>query len=115
MSLNEGALATGPLQKANQKKKKERDPLTEPLSRQGKRRRLLEESVLTATEEGVYQPKTKETRAAYEAMLSVIQQHLGRQPLSIVSGAADEILAVLKIEKLLNPIPNQVFERLYPK
>ncbi|KAL4346168.1 hypothetical protein AHAS_Ahas11G0351400 [Arachis hypogaea] len=113
--------------KANQKKKKERDPLTEPLSRQGKRRRHLEESVPTATEEGVYQPKTKETRAAYEAMLSVIQQHLGRQPLSIVSGAADEILAVLKngavknldkkkeIEKLLNPIPNQVFERLYPK
>ncbi|KAL1361290.1 hypothetical protein AAHE18_04G243000 [Arachis hypogaea] len=94
-------------------------------SSKGKRRRLLEESVLTATEEGVYQPKTKETRAAYEAMLSVIQQHLGRQPLSIVRGAADEILAVLKndavnnpdkkkeIEKLLNPIPNQVFERLY--
>ncbi|KAL1312365.1 DExH-box ATP-dependent RNA helicase DExH12-like [Arachis hypogaea] len=112
------------LKKANQKKKKERDPLTEPLSRQGKRRRLLEESVLTATEEGVYQPKTKETRAAYEAMLSVIQQQLGGQPLSIVSGAADEILAVLKndavknpdkkkeIEKLLNPIPNQVFDQL---
>ncbi|XLT79329.1 hypothetical protein HN873_001082 [Arachis hypogaea] len=61
------SLATGPLQKANQKKKNERDPLTEPLSRQGKCRRLLEESVLTATEEGVYQPKSKETRAAYEA------------------------------------------------
>ncbi|QHO15987.1 L-type lectin-domain containing receptor kinase VII [Arachis hypogaea] len=69
-------------------------------SSKGKRRRLLEESVLTATEEG---------------------------PLSIVSGATDEILAVLKndavknpdkkkeIVKLLNPIPNQVFERLYLK
>ena len=112
------------LEKAKQKRKKERDPLTEPLPRQGKRRRLQEESVLTATEEGVYQPKTKETRAAYEAMLSVIQQQLGGQPLSIVSGAADEILAVLKndavknpdkkkeIEKLLNPIPNQVFDQL---
>ena len=112
------------LEKAK-KKKKERDPLAEPVpSRQSKRRRLQEESVLTATEEGVYQPKTKETRAAYEAMLSVIQQQLGGQPLSIVSGAADEILAVLKndaiknpdkkkeIEKLLNPIPNQVFDQL---
>ncbi|GLU00132.1 hypothetical protein SLE2022_175240 [Rubroshorea leprosula] len=107
------------------KKKKERDPLAEPLPpRQTKRRRLREESVLTATEEGVYQPKTKETRAAYEAMLSLIQQQLGGQPLNIVSGAADEILVVLKneavknpdkkkeIEKLLNPIPNQVFDQL---
>ncbi|KAK9269921.1 hypothetical protein L1049_025494 [Liquidambar formosana] len=107
------------------KKKKEREPMTEPApSRQSKRRRLQEESVLTSTEEGVYQPKTKETRAAYEAMLSVIQQQLGGQPLNIVSGAADEILAVLKnetfknpdkkkeIEKLLNPIPNHIFDQL---
>ncbi|XP_059634391.1 DExH-box ATP-dependent RNA helicase DExH12-like [Cornus florida] len=108
------------------KKKKEREPLaSEPTpSRQSKRRRILEESVLTSTDEGVYQPKTKETRAAYEAMLSVIQQQLGGQPLNIVSGAADEILAVLKndtvknpdkkkdIEKLLNPIPNHIFDQL---
>ncbi|KAK8671368.1 hypothetical protein V6N13_037964 [Hibiscus sabdariffa] len=107
------------------KKKKERDPLTDPVPvRQSKRRKLREESVLTVTEEGVYQPKTKETRAAYEAMLSLIQQQLGGQPLNIVSGAADEILAVLKnegiknpdkkkeIEKLLNPIPSQVFDQL---
>ncbi|CAK9183443.1 unnamed protein product [Ilex paraguariensis] len=108
------------------KKKKEREPLTsEPMpSRQSKKRRLQEESVLTSTDEGVYQPKTKETRAAYEAMLSVIQQQLGGQPLNIVSGAADEILAVLKndtiknpdkkkeIEKLLNPIPSHIFDQL---
>ncbi|PKI68193.1 hypothetical protein CRG98_011392 [Punica granatum] len=107
------------------KKKKERDPLAEPAAAQRqKRRRLRVESVLTTTDEGVYQPKTKETRAAYEAMLSVIQQQLGGQPLNIVSGAADEILAVLKndsvtnpdkkkeIEKLLNPIPNPVFDQL---
>ncbi|KAG6608665.1 DExH-box ATP-dependent RNA helicase DExH12, partial [Cucurbita argyrosperma subsp. sororia] len=112
--------------KISKRKKKELDPLAElPPSRQSsKRRRLQEESVLTSTEEGVYMPKTKETRAAYEAMLSVIQQQLGGQPLSIVSGAADEILAVLKndsfknpdkkkeIEKLLNPIPNNVFDQL---
>ncbi|KAF1001347.1 hypothetical protein AG4045_010232, partial [Apium graveolens] len=89
----------------------------EAVPRQSKRRRLHEESVLTSTDEGVYQPKTKETRAAYEAMISIIQQQLGGQPLNIMSGAADEILAVLKndtfknadkkkeIEKLLNEIP----------
>lgn len=105
-------------------KKKERDPVAEAPPRQSKRRRLQDESVLTAAEEGVYQPKTKETRAAYEAMLSVIQQQLGGQPLNIVSGAADEILAVLKnetvknpdkkkeIEKLLNPIPAPIFDQL---
>lgn len=114
------------LEKAKKRKKKERDPLAEPPPnvQSSKRRRLQEESVLSSTEEGVYQPKTKETRAAYEAMLSVIQQQLGGQPLSIVSGAADEILSVLKnetvknpekkkeIEKLLNPIPGHVFDQL---
>ncbi|KAI7981598.1 DExH-box ATP-dependent RNA helicase DExH12 [Camellia lanceoleosa] len=57
-------------------------------------------------------------------MLSVIQQQLGGQPLNIVSGADDEILSVLKnetvknpdkkkeIEKLLNPIPNHIFDQL---
>lgn len=110
------------------KKKKEGDPLLEPIALapvlQAKRWRLQEESVLTSTEEGVYQPKTKETRAAYEAMLSVIQFQLGGQPFSIVSGAVNEILAVLKndtiknlgkkkeIEKLLNPITNQEFDQL---
>ncbi|CAN1127789.1 DExH-box ATP-dependent RNA helicase DExH12 [Linum perenne] len=107
------------------KKKKARDALAEPVpSRQAKRRRIREESVLTSTEEGVYQPKTKETRAAYEAMLNAIQRQLGGQPLNIVSAAADEILAVLKnesfktpdkkkeIEKLLNPISVSVFEEM---
>lgn len=105
------------------KRKKERDFLDEQPTKRRKNR-LQEVSVLNTTEEGVYQPKTKETRAAYEAMLSVIQQQLGGQPLSIVSGAADEILAVLKkeslknpekkreIENLLNPISNTTFDQL---
>ncbi|KAI8532461.1 hypothetical protein RHMOL_Rhmol11G0216000 [Rhododendron molle] len=84
------------------KKKKEHKPIaSEPVSRrQSKRRRLQEESVLTSTDEGVYQPKTKETMAAYEALLGVIQQQFGGQPPNIVSGAADEILAVLKNETI---------------
>ncbi|KAL0409433.1 UNVERIFIED_CONTAM: DExH-box ATP-dependent RNA helicase DExH12 [Sesamum radiatum] len=106
------------------KKKKDREPVFDAAPPRSKKRRLQEESVLTSSDEGVYQPKTKETRAAYEAMLSVIQQQLGGQPLNIVSGAADEILAVLKnetiknpdkkkeIEKLLNPIPNHTFDQL---
>ncbi|KAG7592451.1 P-loop containing nucleoside triphosphate hydrolase [Arabidopsis thaliana x Arabidopsis arenosa] len=111
--------------KLKKSKKKERDVADDTVNvRQSKRRRLREESVLTDTDDAVYQPKTKETRAAYEAMLSLIQQQLGGQPLSIVSGAADEILAVLKndtfrnpekkmeIEKLLNHIENHEFDQL---
>ncbi|MQM18597.1 hypothetical protein Taro_051592 [Colocasia esculenta] len=107
------------------KKKKEREaPLAQEQRRDSKRRRMQEESVLSLAEEGVYQPKTKETRAAYEALLSVIQQQFGGQPQDILSGAADEVLSVLKnekvknpdkrkeIEKLLNSISNQVFDQL---
>ena len=114
------------LEKAkNKKKKKERDAAADAaVSVPSKRRRVQHDSVLSSSDDGVYQPKTKETRAAYEAMLSVIQHQLGGQPLSIVSAAADEILAVLKndvlkntdkkkdIEKLLNPIANHVFDQL---
>ncbi|KAK7272679.1 hypothetical protein RJT34_29429 [Clitoria ternatea] len=110
------------LEKAkNKRKKKDRD--ADSISVPSKRRRK-QDSVLSTSDDGVYQPKTKETRAAYEALLSVIQNQLGGQPLSIVSAAADEILSVLKndtfknpekkkdIEKLLNPIPNHVFDQL---
>ncbi|CAI0463771.1 unnamed protein product [Linum tenue] len=107
------------------KKKKERDGQFEPVpSRQAKRRRIRLESVLSSTEGGVYHPKTKESRAAYEAMLSAIQDQLGGQPSNVVSDAADEVLAVLKnesskttdkkreIEKRLNPISSEFFNEL---
>lgn len=114
------------------KKKKERDAVSgndsaaDPDARRdGKRRRVArDESVLSVVDDAVYQPKTKETRAAYEALLSVIQQQFGGQPQDILTGAADEVLSVLKnekiknpdkkkeIEKLLNTIPNQLFDQL---
>ncbi|KAJ7950467.1 DExH-box ATP-dependent RNA helicase [Quillaja saponaria] len=113
------------VEKAKKKKKKVWDPLAErPPRRKSKRHRFQEESLLTSTEEGVYQSKTKETRVAYEALLSVIQEQLGGRQLSIVSDAANKILVVLKnetimnpdkkkeIEKMLNPIPNHVLNQL---
>ncbi|KAJ8528853.1 hypothetical protein K7X08_030497 [Anisodus acutangulus] len=106
------------IHRARKKKKQLDSESTSP----SKKRRL---SVLTSTEKGDNEPKTKETRASYEAMLSMIQQQLGGQPINIVCGVADEILAVLKndnfknpdkkkkIEKLLNPISIQAnFQQL---
>ncbi|KAK6787740.1 hypothetical protein RDI58_016265 [Solanum bulbocastanum] len=102
-----------------QKKKRKRFVLSLATMQNKKRRRIPgeESSVLNWREEEgeVYQPKTKETGAAYESMLSLIQHQLCGQPLNIVRAAADEILAVLKdgnfsnsdkkkmeIEKVLN-------------
>lgn len=45
---------------------------------------------------GLYRPRTKETRAAYEALLNTIHQMFGDQPADVLRGAADEVLAVLK-------------------
>ncbi|KAI0979875.1 hypothetical protein GJ496_001918 [Pomphorhynchus laevis] len=48
----------------------------------------------------VYQPKSQETRQAYEAILTFLQSSLGEQPRDVLCGAADEILVVLKNDKL---------------
>ncbi|XP_044756152.1 putative U5 small nuclear ribonucleoprotein 200 kDa helicase [Coccinella septempunctata] len=48
----------------------------------------------------IYRPKTQETRQTYEVLLSFLQEALGDQPRDILCGAADEVLAVLKNEKL---------------
>ncbi|KAF6208456.1 hypothetical protein GE061_016912 [Apolygus lucorum] len=48
----------------------------------------------------VYRPKTQETRQTYEILLSFIQEAIGDQPRDILCGAADEVLFVLKNDKL---------------
>lgn len=47
----------------------------------------------------LYKPKTKETREAYEILLSFIQAAIGDQPRDILCGAADEVIMVLKNDK----------------
>lgn len=48
----------------------------------------------------MYRPKTQETRQTYEVLLTFIQEALGDQPRDVLCGAADEVLAVLKNDKL---------------
>lgn len=48
----------------------------------------------------IYRPKTQETRQTYDILLSFLQEALGDQPRDILCGAADEVLAVLKNDKL---------------
>lgn len=43
-----------------------------------------------------YRPKTRETQAAYETMLSLVQEKLGDYATDVIAGAADEVLGILK-------------------
>lgn len=71
-----------------------------------------EVSVLSLAYDALYNPRTRETRTAYEALLSVIQQQLGGQPLDVLGDAADEVLAALKDDKIRNPDKKKVIEKL---
>ncbi len=72
-------------------------------------------TVLTETEalEAInYRPRHPESKRAYEEMLSLIQGNIGDQPQDILRGAADEVLAILKDEKLTDPRRQAEIERL---
>lgn len=57
-------------------------------------------SVLDVDTFGFYRPKTRPTKEAHEALLSVIQRQFGDQPEDVLMGAADEVLAVLKNDRV---------------
>ena len=63
-------------------------------------------------DDGVFTPRTKETRSTYEALLSAIQQQFGDQPHDILIGAAYEVLVVLKNEKIKDPDKKKEIEKL---
>jgi pre-mRNA-splicing helicase BRR2 len=69
-------------------------------------------SVLTAEADGSYRPKTRETRAAYEALLGMIQGQFGDQPADVLRGAAEEVLEVLKDDHSTDPERKTKVERL---
>ncbi|KAI5640821.1 sec63 brl domain-containing protein [Phthorimaea operculella] len=72
----------------------------------------------------LYRPRAQHTRHAYELLLSFMQSTLGDQPRDILCGACDEVLVVLKndklkdpekkkeVETLLGPIPDERFALL---
>eukprot|EP01041_Mallomonas_annulata_P002895 gene2895-5684_t len=75
-------------------------------------------TVLTETEDLDsinYRPKTKESRIAYEEILSFIQSMIGDQPQDILRGAADEVLALLKDDSVKDPDRHKETEKLLAK
>ncbi|KAK2078632.1 hypothetical protein QBZ16_003472 [Prototheca wickerhamii] len=60
-------------------------------------------SVLDAETAGLYRPRTEESRVAFEALLSIVAGVLGGQEEGVLLGAADEVLATLKNDRLTDP------------
>jgi pre-mRNA-splicing helicase BRR2 len=84
-------------------------------------------NVLAATEdlESInYKPRTRESRIAYEEILSFVSIHIGDQPQDILRGAAEEILAICKdenmrdgdrqreVSKILPQLPSERYNKL---
>ena len=57
-------------------------------------------SVLDVETFGFYRPKTRQTRDAYEALLSMLQRFFGDQPEDVIFGAAEEVLTILRTDRL---------------
>jgi pre-mRNA-splicing helicase BRR2 len=70
------------------------------------------DSILSVADDGMYRPKTRDTRLAYEKLLAAIQAQFGDQPNDILRGAADEVLAVLKSDKFRDPEKKKEIENL---
>jgi len=64
--------------------------------------------VLDLEDQGTYRPKTRDTQAAYETLLAVVQGKLGDHSTDIIAGGADEVLGILKSTglKVIPPPPN---------
>ncbi len=62
-----------------------------------------------------YRPKTRESRLAYEEILSLIQVSLGDQPQDILRGAAEEVLGLLKDVTMRDPEKIKEITKLLPK
>lgn len=57
--------------------------------------------------EGIkYQPRTRETRQAYESLLNFVRHKIGDQQQSVIMSCADEVLSILKDEEI-NPKQKQ--------
>ncbi|KAK2712756.1 U5 small nuclear ribonucleoprotein 200 kDa helicase-like [Artemia franciscana] len=61
----------------------------------------------------LYRPKTVETRQKYEALLSFISAAIGDQPMDILCGSADEVLTVLKNDRMKDKDKKKELETLF--
>ena len=101
------------LKKSKEKRKGlDQDDLDAHAAKKKRQRAAAGASVLTVEADGSYRPKTRETRAAYEALLGMIQGQFGDQPADVLRGAAEEVLEVLKDDRSTDPKRKKDVEKL---
>ena len=61
---------------------------------------ILADATFEGAIEGLYKPKTQETRQTFEILLTFVQEALGDQPHDVLHGAADEVLRTLKDDRM---------------
>ncbi|KAJ1733400.1 Pre-mRNA splicing [Coemansia biformis] len=73
------------------------------------------ENIIAATEdmEGMYRPRTQETRRVWDLMLAQSRNYLGDQTPEVLLSAADEALAVLKDDSLREAAKKKQVESLF--
>ena len=64
---------------------------------------LAQAQQLDSVSAGGYRPKTRESREAYDRILSIVLDSIGSQPQDILRGAADEVLAILNDDSMREP------------
>lgn len=69
--------------------------------------------VLNAEVDAVYRPQTRDTKRAYEALLSIIQTQMGDKPHDVLRSAADEVLAILKEDDTRIKAKKRELEQLF--
>lgn len=62
-----------------------------------------------------YQPKTRETRSAYNVMTRLVKQHMGDVPADVLHGAVFEAISILKKEQIPFPEKQKQLESIMDK
>jgi pre-mRNA-splicing helicase BRR2 len=96
--MGDRAQRTRPEQ-SNKKQKKTDDHASKSDLGRFKGQTLLDDSIDDGSSI-LYRPKTQETKQTYEVLLGFIQEAIGDQARNVLCGAADEILILLKNDKL---------------
>lgn len=62
-----------------------------------------------------YRPQTRDTKAAYEALLAFVQKEMGDQPHDVIRSAAGEIIEILKDDSFRTKEKQKEVESLFRK
>ena len=99
----------------NRSTKRSNETSTEKATRAKRRRSALGMSVLEIETASFYKPRTKESREAYESILSVIHGQFEDVPQDVLRSAADEVLAIVKNDRLKDPERHREINKLLGK